>query len=224
MTIEPTKTCKGCAQVKLLSLFHKHKQMTDGHLNFCKVCQYEKAKANRAANPDSRKAEHARKRERKGFMTRAEYTAKRKENPKSRADVCRDSNIKHKDKVSAYRKEYEKANKDRIAAVRADRLIERREVKRLWRKNNLGLVLADCANRRAAKLKRTPAWLTEFDLLKIKCLYQLAAMRNRESDQSWHVDHIIPLQGEFVSGLHVPGNLRVIPAIDNMRKSNQYEV
>lgn len=78
--------------------------------------------------------------------------------------------------------------------------------------------------RKSAKLKRTPAWLTEFDLLKIKCLYQLAAMRNRESDQSWHVDHIIPLQGANVCGLHVPGNLRVIPAIDNMRKSNQYEV
>jgi hypothetical protein len=85
-------------------------------------------------------------------------------------------------------------------------------------------VLADCANRRAAKIQRTPAWLTEFDKLKIKCLYQLAAMRNRESDRKWHVDHIIPLQGEFVSGLHVPDNLRVILAIDNLRKNNLYEV
>ena len=224
MTIEPTKTCKGCSSVKPMSLFPKHKQMADGHLNFCKVCHYEKNKANRAANPDSRKAEHARNRERKGFMTRAEYTAKRNENPKSRAEVCRDSNAKHKDRVAAYKKEYEKANKERIAAVRAARLIERREVKRLWRKNNLGLVLADCAKRRAAKLKRTPKWLTPFDKLKIECLYQLAAMRNRESGQKWHVDHIIPLQGANVCGLHVPGNLRVIPAIDNMRKSNQYEV
>ncbi len=78
--------------------------------------------------------------------------------------------------------------------------------------------------RKSAKLKRTPAWLTEFDLLKIKCLYQLAAMRTRESGYDWHVDHIIPLQGAFVSGLHVPSNLRVIPAIDNMRKSNLHEV
>jgi hypothetical protein len=77
--------------------------------------------------------------------------------------------------------------------------------------------------RKSAKLKRTPAWLTEFDLLKMKCLYQLAAMRSRESGYDWHVDHIIPLQGANVCGLHVPGNLRVIPAIDNMRKSNQYE-
>lgn len=78
--------------------------------------------------------------------------------------------------------------------------------------------------RKSAKLKRTPAWLTDDDLDRIKCLYQLAAMRNRESGYDWHVDHIIPLQGEFVSGLHVPRNLRVIPALDNMRKSNLYEV
>ena len=78
--------------------------------------------------------------------------------------------------------------------------------------------------RKSAKLQRTPAWLTEFDKLKIKCLYQLAAMRTRESGYDWHVDHIIPLQGANVCGLHVPGNLRVIPALDNMRKSNLHEV
>ena len=78
--------------------------------------------------------------------------------------------------------------------------------------------------RKSSKLKRTPAWLTDSDVDRIKCLYQLAAMRNRESGQSWHVDHIIPLQGEFVSGLHVPSNLRVIPALENMRKSNHYGV
>ena len=224
MTFEPTKTCKCCAQVKALSLFHKHKQMADGHLNFCKVCFYEKSKANRAANPDSRKAEHARKRERLGHMTMAEYTAKRNENPKGKKAIAREWAQRNKTAQAAYRKEYEKANKERIAARRAATLVERREVKRLWRKNNLGLVLADCAKRRAAKLQRTPKWLSPFDKLKIECLYQLAAMRNRESGQKWHVDHIIPLQGEFVSGLHVPGNLRVIHAIDNMRKSNQYEV
>jgi hypothetical protein len=224
MTVEPTKTCKGCASVKPMSLFHKHKQMADGHLNFCKVCHYEKNKANRAAKPNARKEEHARLRERKGFMTMAEYTAKRNENPKGKKTIAREWAQRNKSAQAAYRKEYEKANKDRIAAVRAARLVERREVKRIWRKNNLGLVLADCANRRAAKIQRTPAWLTEFDKLKIKCLYQLAAMRNRESDRKWHVDHIIPLQGEFVSGLHVPDNLRVILAIDNLRKNNLYEV
>lgn len=224
MISELTKTCKGCAKTKALSLFHLHKKMKDGRLNFCKVCFYEKAKANRAAKPNLRKEEYIRRREKIGHMTRAEYTKKRNENTKSRADVCRDSNIKHKEKRVAYRKQYEQDNKDRISARRATTLEQRREVKRLWRKNNPGLVLADSAKRRAAKLHRTPKWLTDFDFIKIKYLYQLAAMRTNVQKQQWHVDHIIPLQGAFVSGLHVPSNLRVIPAIENMQKSNHYEV
>jgi hypothetical protein len=78
--------------------------------------------------------------------------------------------------------------------------------------------------RQASKLKRTPAWLTDFDKLKIECLYQVAAMRTRESGYAWHVDHIIPLQGKTVSGLHVPSNLRVIPATENLRKNNLYVI
>lgn len=224
MTLDLTKTCKGCAQIKPLSLFNKHKQMADGYLNFCKVCTYEKNKANRLANPESRKAEYARLRERKGFMTMAQYTAKRNENPKGRKATNKDYGLRNKDKIAAYAKQYEQKNKERIAARRAETLAERREVKRLWRKNNLGLVLADCAKRRAAKIKRTPAWLTQFDRLKMKCYYQVAAMRSRESGEHWHVDHIIPLQGKNVCGLHVPSNLQIIPAIENMRKNNHYEV
>ena len=75
--------------------------------------------------------------------------------------------------------------------------------------------------RKAAKLQRTPAWLTESDLLHIQCLYQVAAMRTRESGYAWHVDHILPLQGKTVSGLHVPSNLQVIPATENLQKSNK---
>jgi hypothetical protein len=157
-------------------------------------------------------------------MSMAEYTEKRQENPKGRKATLKDYALKNKDKISAYNKQYEKDNKDRIASRRQDTLEERREVKRLWRKNNLGMVLADCAKRRAAKVNRTPAWLTEFDRLKMKCYYQVAVMRSRESGQKWHVDHIIPLQGENVCGLHVPNNLQIIPAIENMRKNNHYEV
>jgi hypothetical protein len=59
-----------------------------------------------------------------------------------------------------------------------------------WQKNNKGAVNAITRKRQAALLKRTPSWLSSFDLLKMKCLYQVAAMRSVESGQQWHVDHL----------------------------------
>jgi hypothetical protein len=80
------------------------------------------------------------------------------------------------------------------------------------------------ANYRSAKDNRTPAWLTDFDKLKIECMYSIASMLTRENKEPWHVDHIIPLRGKKVSGLHVPSNLQVILGADNVRKCNQYGV
>lgn len=121
----------------------------------------------------------------------------------------------HRDKIN------ESARKRRFAGE--TRQTHLRALKN-YREKNKAIRAKLQMNRKSAKLQRTPIWLSNFDKLKIQCYYQLAAMRNRESGQNWHVDHIIPLQGKFVSGFHVPSNLRVIPAIENMRKSNHYGV
>jgi len=105
---------------------------------------------------------------------------------------------------------------------RAENKVKRNAQTAAWKKENKGYINFLNSKRHASKLLRTPTWLTDHDLLHIQCLYQVAAMRSRESGQAWHVDHIIPLNGETVSGLHVPANLRVIPAIDNLRKYNTY--
>ena len=109
---------------------------------------------------------------------------------------------------------------DKYIAWKAE---NKKKVASNWQKRNKGTVNANTRKRQAALLKRTPAWLTEFDILKMKCLYQVAAMRTKESGEVWHVDHIFPLQGTKVSGLHVPDNLRVIRGSENVRKSNHYE-
>jgi hypothetical protein len=83
---------------------------------------------------------------------------------------------------------------------------------------------ANYAKRRAAKLQRTPKWLTKHDLNTIKAFYAIAQMLSKENNESWHVDHKIPLQGALVSGLHVPSNLQLMRGIENETKRNTYQV
>lgn len=91
-----------------------------------------------------------------------------------------------------------------------------------WKIANPEKVLAMDAKRRASKLKRTPKWLTELDFWMIEEAYSLSVLRSKMTGFTWHVDHIIPLQGKNVSGLHVPSNLRVVPGSENLAKSNRY--
>jgi hypothetical protein len=81
---------------------------------------------------------------------------------------------------------------------------------------------ANTIKRRLQKLQRTPAWLTKDDYWLIEQAYELAALRTKVFGFQWHVDHVLPLQGERVSGLHVPTNLQVIPWRDNVSKANKY--
>ncbi|SRR6266404_3581489 len=107
--------------------------------------------------------------------------------------------------------------------------MDKRELNRLrcreYRKKNLELFAryqrdfkkkyperhaAQEAKRRAVKLKRTPCWA---NLGNIKIIYI-------NCPKGFHVDHIIPLCGKNVCGLHVENNLQYLPAIDNLKKAN----
>lgn len=73
--------------------------------------------------------------------------------------------------------------------------------------------------RHAKKLRATPSWA---DLDAIAQFYVQSQQITEDTGIRHHVDHIVPLQGRNVSGLHVPWNLQVIPAEDNMKKSNHF--
>lgn len=99
-----------------------------------------------------------------------------------------------------------------------------KKAKRKYAKNNPEKTRAQLAKRRAAKLQRTPKWLDKNDWCIIGEFYSLAAIKTRLTGYTWEVDHIIPLQGKNISGLHTPWNLQVITELANQRKANKFEV
>ena len=134
-----------------------------------------------------------------------------------RISVCAKSFSKISDEIKSKRnastRKWKQENKDFVY-----------EYNKKYKSDHSNL-MSQLEKKRQIRLKNaTPSWLTEFDLLKMKCYYQVASMYSRESSQKWSVDHIIPLQGKNVCGLHVPSNLRIIPTSENTKKSNLYKV
>lgn len=139
---------------------------------------------------------------------------------------------KNANKLREKRKEIYKKNADVEKAIAKIRSAEWRknnpnhagakESKKQWKKNNLGKVRADTIKRRVALMNRMPKWLDEEDFWMIEQAYELAAMRKKMFGFDWHVDHVLPLQGKFVSGLHTIENLQVIPWKENVSKANKY--
>lgn len=87
---------------------------------------------------------------------------------------------------------------------------------------NNGRVNNTNKKRELAKKHRTPLWLNETALWMIEETYILAALRSKLTGVCWHVDHVVPLQGKKVSGLHVPNNLQVILGVENLHKNNSW--
>lgn len=124
-----------------------------------------------------------------------------------------------------------KYNAERMKDRRMDQSYTAKERKQQaeYRKLNKPLIDAlkrtSTIKRRNAQTQATPAWVdVEFERFVFSEAFALAALRKNMFGFSWHVDHVVPLNGKNVSGLHVSNNVQVIPAYDNLRKSNKFLV
>jgi len=93
-----------------------------------------------------------------------------------------------------------------------------------WFKNNAGIAKAKRARRRASLTNATPNWLTAIQKAQIAEFYEIATALEMQTGIKRHVDHIVPLKGNCISGLHVPWNLQILTAHENLSKRNKYEI
>jgi hypothetical protein len=191
-----TKVCSVCASQKALSEFYKRKDSPDGLRNDCKDCVRERTKSNYFANHEQQKEWH-----------RQNYRNKLEQNPNFLAEYY----AQNREKILAHCAKAYVANRDK-------RLQQVKE----WALNNRGKANANKKAYKASKTRACPAWLTEDDHWLMQEAYELAQLRTKMFGFPWHVDHIVPLRGKDVSGLHVPWNLQVIPGSENITKSNKF--
>lgn len=92
---------------------------------------------------------------------------------------------------------------------------------RQYQKENKALIRKWVGSRKKAFKLATPKWLTKEQRREMENFYWLASDLKRVTGDDYHVDHIIPLQGENVCGLHVPWNLQVLPSDVNLSKGNR---
>jgi 5-methylcytosine-specific restriction endonuclease McrA len=122
----------------------------------------------------------------------------------------------------AAKQRYYEANKDAVKARAMARPTEAKQrYREKWASENVVYIRALTKARRRKHRLATPKWLKRSDMLAIRHLYQIAITMSKTTGQAYVVDHIIPLQHEYVCGLHVPWNLRVITREDNLTKSNK---
>jgi hypothetical protein len=172
----------------------------------------EKTKAYHAANPEWARANYNQNRDR--FLARAK--AWRDANPDKRraADKAwRDANpVRSRATARAWRE----ANRDQQRAadkVRRDANLDRRRAAfKAWATANPEMVRARFVKRRLLVDQQTPAWA---DREAIVAIY-------RDCPVGMHVDHIVPINGRTVSGLHCPENLQYLTGSENAAKKNRF--
>lgn len=135
----------------------------------------------------------------------------------------------HKEIIKEKRKVYDEGNKEKRAAYHernADRRklyyeMNKERIKayyRLYIAAKRAEYAARTIKRKALKLKATPVWS---DLNKITKIYRCCKQLSEITGVKHHVDHIVPLKGKTVCGLHVEYNLRIITATENLGKGNR---
>ena len=135
---------------------------------------------------------------------------------KLRKDAWRAENKEHHNaKSRAWNAENPEKKRATTARSRAKHPNQGAIARQRWKEENIDLVRAQVSARRKRVQRATPK-LSPEDRAQIKAIYVEARKTGMQ------VDHIIPLRGKLVSGLHCPANLQLLSPEENMKKSNSF--
>lgn len=198
------KQCTKCKVKKPLSEFHKKSKAKSGLNPRCKVCVGEDTKKYYNSNRDKilKKSNEYRTNNRdKINKKKREYSKYKWEN-----NLWSDE---YKEKRRIQAKKWRENNPDRV-----------KKYNKNYKSNNKDISCKINADRRAKKLKATLSGKYSEEL---KTFYKDIKNIQWLSEEKLEVDHIIPLKGDNVCGLHVPWNLQVLTKSQNSSKTNKFD-
>lgn len=210
------KSCRTCEVEKPLAMFSKKPDTKDGLQPVCKACAAAYRKAWAEKNSDHLKSYQAayqvEHKEQLSEQKKLRYQARQAENVAN----ARQYRKENRAATLLWAKEYRERNPEATkAVVKRWRATKGRE----WSKTRRHIDAELAARRRAAHRKAIPAWA---DRVAMRAIYAVARQVSRETGIKHHVDHVVPLISKRVCGLHAHTNLAVLPATDNLVKSNRH--
>lgn len=222
------KKCLKCREIKPIESFSRKKSTRDGRQDDCKTCVSTYLRSWREKNL-----------ERKRQMDR-DYAAANREsartktrlwtlaNPERKKETDRRYYETNREQIREQSATYRARNRKTIQAKKRAYQQENREEllarQKAWKQANKGKVLANVAFRKARKKQATPPWLTKGPRREMRDLYETAELFRSQLNEDFHVDHIVPINHPLVCGLHVPWNLQILTATDNLQKGNSFVI
>ena len=222
------KVCKICYIEKSFDLFTKDKRKPDGLGALCKQCKSEYDAKYRESNKERLKDQS----KQRYLENKKEHNRKSKENYIKNKDKyllqCKIYTEKNRELIAARAKKYREVNREAIRQRNRLKYLKNKDlikskVKQRY-ESNRDAFYANNAKRRAMRRNATPSWLSKSQLDEIREFYTITQLFRLYTGQEYHVDHIIPLKNDLVCGLHVPWNLQILTAEENLSKHNHFEI
>lgn len=201
--------------------------------------------AYRERNKEKAKAYAKKYREANAEKVKADMARWLENNKDYKKKKDREKYEKNRDEILAYQKEYRKKNAEQLRAKNKERYAQRKAaglvdaasvrersakwyainkeklvaIRKKWVEANRARLRLAYARHRNGKQRQTPIWANTERMLTI----YLEAEMLTQLGFKVHVDHIIPLRGKLVSGLHVENNLQIIDGTANRRKGATFD-